>query len=308
MASVNTGKGGFIRWVRESGGDKEWGSHPSHFDAAVVESTLRRMRFLYGHDNAYFKLRFEGWERVPDAPCLVVSNHSGGTTFPDAWGFAMGWYTQFGMNRPIHGLAHELVFALNQPGASFAKMGMLRAGRTLALEVLRDWKRDLWVFPGGDLDTWRPHRDRFKVRFSGRKGYARIAIKAGVPIVPVACSGAHQTLMVLTDGQRIARRLHFKELFRANIFPIHLSLPFGLGIGPFPHLPPPTTLRYRFAPALHPPKFEGAEPSEELVAEFDAQVRAAMQAELDVFAAREVPVRERVKNFGRQVRTLLATG
>ena len=40
--------------------------------------------------------------------------------------------------------------------------------------------------PGGDRDTWRPYSKRYDVCFAGRKGYARLAIKAGVPIVPIA--------------------------------------------------------------------------------------------------------------------------
>ncbi|MEO1272317.1 MAG: hypothetical protein AAFX99_29825, partial [Myxococcota bacterium] len=54
--------------------------------------------------------------------------------------------------------------------------------------------------------------------------------------------------MVLTDGRRLARRLGLPALARAEIFPVHLSLPWVLGIGPLPHLPLPVMLRYTFGP------------------------------------------------------------
>src|SRR5262249_8274463 len=146
----------------------------------------------------------------------------------------------------------------------FGRIGVLRAGRGVAAEVLTRWKRDLLVLPGGDVDTWRPYSQRYKVQFGGRTGYARTAIQAGVPIVPVAHAAAHSTWWVLTDGQELARKLRLRALTRANVFPISLSLPWGLTIGPWPHLPIPGTFRYRFGEPIVPPRIEpGTTPDEE---------------------------------------------
>lgn len=120
-----------------------------------------------------------------------------------------------------------------------------------------------------------------------RTGYARIALEAGVPVVPVANAGAHETFVVLSDGRRLAEALRLPQLVRAHIWPVHLSFPWGLGFGPWPHLPPPTKLRYRFGPPIHPAEV-GATPgqpvTEDMVAAFDAKVRAGVQAQLDVLA------------------------
>jgi 1-acyl-sn-glycerol-3-phosphate acyltransferase len=150
--------------------------------------------------------------------------------------------------------------------------------------VLKEWRRDLLVMPGGDVDVWRPYSERYKVKFAGRTGYARLALKTGVPIVPLANAGAHETLRVLTDGAAVARWLKFPKLFRASIFPVSLSIPWGLTIGPWPHLPPPTRLRYRIGrPVLPEGGFgePGEEPSNERVRAYDARVRRAMQDLLD---------------------------
>jgi len=161
---------------------------------------------------------------------------------------------------------------------------VLRAQPELGYRVLKEWRRDLLVMPGGDVDVWRPYSERYKVKFAGRTGYARLALKAGVPIVPLANAGAHETLRVLTDGAPLARWLRLPKLFRASIFPVSLTIPWGLTIGPWPHLPPPTRLRYKIGPAILPEGGfcePGEEPSRERVAAYDERVRAAMQDLLD---------------------------
>src|SRR5690606_16269667 len=134
------------------------------------------------------------------------------------------------------------------------------------------WQQDLLVMPGGDLDTWRPFTKRYQVCFAGRTGYARLALRAGVPIAPVVNAGAHHTLIVLTDGRKLAEKLRLPELARASIWPVHLSMPWGLALGPWPHLPPPVKLRYRFAPAIRPEDVgavPGREPTDAQVEELD---------------------------------------
>jgi 1-acyl-sn-glycerol-3-phosphate acyltransferase len=214
---------------------------------------------------------------------MVVSNHSGGTSIPDVWGFVGAWYQNYGVYRPLHPMAHEIILSTQRTGEYFARRGVLRGSREIALSVLRDWKRDLMVMPGGDLDTWRPYSKRYEVRFSGRNGYARLALKTGVPIVPVGHAGAHETLIVLSDGRRFAKALGLPSLARASIWPVHLSLPWGLAIGPWPHIPVPARLRYRIGAPVPPPErvAPDEEPREDLVRAYDAEVQAAVQRLLD---------------------------
>jgi 1-acyl-sn-glycerol-3-phosphate acyltransferase len=291
-------KGKVVQWMEERTQGAPIGVDPGAFDPRFVRDILARMRLVFTDDDAehrWFHVDARGWENVPKAPALFVSNHSGGTSIPDAWGFGFAWHTHFGVRRPIHTLAHEMIFSIPPVGRFFARGGVLRAQPQLGEKVLTEWRRDLLVMPGGDVDVWRPYRERYKVKFAGRKGYARLALKARVPIVPVANAGAHSTLRVLTDGEPIARLLGFPKLFRASIFPVHLSIPWGLAIGPWPHLPPPSRLKYRFGkPVLPEGGFcaPGEEPSPERVAAYDARVRAAVQALLDDLAREEEAERE----------------
>lgn len=281
MSSSPHEAGRLLQWLHRKAGAPDGASDPTSFDPAAVAQVLRFASRFIG-PGRYFDLDVRGMEHVPPKPVMVVSNHSGGTSIPDVWGFGFAWYQRFGIDRPIHPLAHEIILSTRTTARFFGRIGVLRASRGIAGEVLTRWGRDLLVMPGGDVDTWRPYRDRWKVQFGGRTGYARSAILAGVPIVPVANAGAHETLMVLTDGRKLARRIGLHQLTRANVFPVSLSFPWGLTIGPWPHLPIPARLRYRFgAPIATPALAPGEEPSAEMIADVDAAVRAAVQGLLD---------------------------
>ena len=255
------------------------GESPDAFDPELVQQVVRRVGRLFG-PRAYFGLSIHGLEALPPPPAMLVSNHSGGTLIPDVWGLGVAWYRHFGKARPLYVLGHELIFSTERTGRFFERCGVLRASNATARRVLAAG-RDLLALPGGDVDTWRPYKDRYKVCFAGRKGYARLAIEAGVPLVPVAHAGAHETLRVLTSGRRLAKWLGLQRVFRAQVFPVHLSLPWGLAVGPLPHLPWPARFRYLVGDAIEPG--EGAA-SPELVDALDARVRAAVQAQLDLLA------------------------
>lgn len=274
-------QGRLLKWLHKSQ-HVAWGTDPGEYDPEAVRETLPYVKKLFG-PGRYFGIDVKGWQHMPDEPAMIVSNHSGGTTIPDVWGFMLAWYQNYGVHRPLHPMAHEIILSTRLTGEYFAKRGVLRGSRELAISVLRDWRRDLMVMPGGDLDTWRPYSKRYEVRFSGRTGYARLALKAGVPIVPLAHAGAHETLIVLSDGRRFARALGLPAIARASIWPVHLSLPWGLAVGPWPHIPTPARLRYRIGPAVLPPEPVAPEdePSEELVRAYDASVQASVQKLLD---------------------------
>jgi len=268
-----------MRWFNRAHGES-WGTSPSDYDPSAVQSTIRKVGWLFGRGR-YFGLDVHGWRHVPSAPVMVVSNHSGGTTIPDAWGFGVSWYRRFGIHRPLHVAAHDIILATDTTRRFFGRRGVLRGSRELAREVLTRWKRDLLVMPGGDVDTWRPYRDRYRVRFGGRMGYARIALSTGVPIVPIAHAGAHETFYVLTDGQRFAQALRVRQIARARIWPVHLSLPWGLAIGPWPHIPLPTQLRYRVGEPVQLHQHPVPNPTDAMVRELDTRVQTAVQSQLD---------------------------
>ena len=264
--------------------EPRWGDDPALVDPELIARAMRLTRPLFGPGGPY-EVEFSGWERLPEAPALVVGNHSGGTSVPDSFGLGYAWTEHHGTRRPLLALGHDMIFRIGGPiGRTVARFGTLRASPHMGRRILADHRRDLLVYPGGDKDVWRPFSRRHQVTFAGRMGYARLALAAGVPVAPIAHCGSHQSFVVLTDGAPVARALGIRNRFRAEIFPVHLSLPWGLAVGPWPHLPLPIRFRFRMGEAVMPPP--GADPSDpDAVAAFDAAVRASLQAELDALAA-----------------------
>jgi 1-acyl-sn-glycerol-3-phosphate acyltransferase len=219
-----------------------FGSDPKRFDAELVQKIMKGLGTLYGKGK-YFDVSMRGLEALPTAPVMLVSNHSGGTSIPDVWGFGAAWYQQFGTGRPLHILCHDLLHAVPAFSRFFERVGAVRASLKVAREIIKAG-RDVLIYPGGDLDTWRPYSKRYEIDFGHRTGYARLALETGVPIVPIAHAGAHETLRVLTSGRSFARAVGLHRIARAEIWPIHLSLPWGLALGPLPHIPLPGRFRY----------------------------------------------------------------
>ncbi|MCO4771590.1 MAG: 1-acyl-sn-glycerol-3-phosphate acyltransferase [Deltaproteobacteria bacterium] len=287
-----------LRFLSPVDGDEDrqraWGQNVDDLDREALERAIARMDPLFCGSGPY-PVEVAGMEHVPPSPVLLVSNHSGGLLIPDAWGLGWLWYQHMTVERPLHGLAHEMMFKVRGTGAPMARLGALRAGPVVALEALRDRRHDIAVMPGGDLDVYRPYRDRFRVDFGGRKGYAKLALRAGVPIVPVAHSGAHETLIVLARGRRIAQATGIRRAARAEIFPISLTVPWGLTVGPLPNLPVPARFRYRFGPPVQISSEPTAEPTHASVDELDRRVRGALQAQLDQLRVETPSIQERLR-------------
>jgi 1-acyl-sn-glycerol-3-phosphate acyltransferase len=111
--------------------------------------------------------------------------------------------------------------------------------------------RAVLVYPGGDRDAYKPWAARHRVTFAGRMGFIRLALRTQAPIVPVVSVGAHDALLVLTDGADLARRLGLKKRLRMDVLPVSLALPFGLSIGALsPFMPMPTKVRVRMLPPI----------------------------------------------------------
>jgi 1-acyl-sn-glycerol-3-phosphate acyltransferase len=190
----------------------------------------------------YFRLDVTGWNRLPEAPVLLIGVHAGGIIPIDAYTFGFEWMRHFGRQRPLHGTAHDFLMTAPVLGDYLRSIGVVPAskeGVTTALEA----QHDTIVYPGGDIDALRPWRKRDQVMLAGRKGFIRQAIRSQVPIVPVAQTGAADTLIVLTSGKRLAKLFQLDKIFRAKAFPIAVGFPLGIAPGAIPQIPLPAKLR-----------------------------------------------------------------
>ena len=236
----------------------------------------------------YFRADVKGLHNIPaEGPVLLIGNHSGGNMTPDTIVFTLAFTTYFGVERRFHQLAHNLVLAM--PHLAFLrKWGTVAAGHGNARKALRAGAAVL-VYPGGDYEVFRPSWQAGKIDFGGRKGFIKLAVEEGVPIVPVVSAGGQETALFLSRGERLAKLLRFDKLFRLKALPISLAPPWGLNIGDMMgHLPLPAKIQVRVLEPIDVIEKFGRDP--DLDEAYD-HIIGVMQAELDFLQSqRRLPV------------------
>ncbi len=265
------------------------GSARSGAPPAPNTALMRRLAPLRRLYSWAFDASVVGLERIPSGPALLVGNHSGGLVSPETVLFVLTWYERTAYREPLALLGHDVLFRV--PGvASIARaVGGIPAGPTGAAAVLRAGGKAL-VFPGGDHEAFRPSADRDLIDFNGRRGFVRLALRSGVPIVPVVCAGAHDVFRVLARGDGLAQRLRVDRWLRVKVVPLTFALPFGLVLGPpTPFLPLPAKVRLE---VLEPLRLEGDPDDPDVWDAGYREVTGRMQAALTRLA-RGLPGRPR---------------
>lgn len=229
----------------------------------------------------YHRSEVRGAERVPEGPALYVGNHNSFAYTPDTYLFCAEVYRQHGIDAVPYGLAHEWILTLPFVNQAIAPMGAVRACHDNGERLLRAGKKVL-VYPGGDLDAMRPFRRRHEIVFDGRSGYVCLALRTGVPIVPVVSAGAHSTIVIVDDMRGVAEAFGLVDAWRVKAFPITLSIPWGLTLGPPPPFVPfPSRI---LVDLLEPIRFERSGPEaaadDDYVDACAALVRERMQVAL----------------------------
>lgn len=188
------------------------------FNQQDSEFQAKLAPFLAGLYDTYFRVDIQGWENVPPQNALFVGNHNGLLTFEVLMVF-YGWFKRFGSSRKAVGLAHGI--ALNNPFFRWLipKLGAIPADPEVAYQALQN-NYSLLVYPGGEKEAFRRFSERKLIDFYQRKGFIRLALRAGVPIVPVVSVGAHETYVILDRGEELAKKLGLYDRMRLHGIPI----------------------------------------------------------------------------------------
>jgi 1-acyl-sn-glycerol-3-phosphate acyltransferase len=243
----------------------------------------------------YFRLEVAGWERVPDEPCLVIGVHSGGALTMDAWTLVQAWHDHFQGERPLHGTAHDVLMATPGLGDYFRAVGVIAANRKSVTAALAQGE-DVAVWPGGEVDSMRSWFKRDVATLGGRTGFVTQAIRSGVPILPVATVGGHDTVFVLNEGKWLAnaldRVLGLKETLRGSNLPIIAGFPFPLAVEVLPaHVPLPAKIRTELLDPIEVDDDPDRADDKAYVQKIYDRVEAEIQAGMDRLAAkRTLPV------------------
>jgi 1-acyl-sn-glycerol-3-phosphate acyltransferase len=168
-------------------------------------------------------------------------------------------------------------------GRYFRAMGVLPAAPDSMATALAEG-RDVAVWPGGEVDSLRPWVERDKANLAGRSGFVKMAIRAGVPIVPIATVGGADAMPVLIRGDRLSRTLRLDKLLRLKVFPVAVSLPWGIAPAALPQFPLPAKIRTRLMPAIeldHDP--QRADDGDYVDAKY-REVQSSIQGGMDALA------------------------
>src|SRR3954449_10437980 len=233
----------------------------------------------------WFRMEIEGWERIPEPPALLVGIHSGAPFVWDAWTVGIQWWRRFGDERPLHGTAHDALMAAPLVGRYFRKMGVLPAAPDSIASALAAG-HDVALWPGGEIDSLRPWVRRDEAILAGRMGFVRLALRSGVPILPIATVGGPDSMPVLATGRRLARWLQLDRIARLKMFPIAIQAPWGISPALLPEVRLPTKIRTAFQEPIElDDDPERADDAKYVSRKYD-EVQASIQAGMDALARR----------------------
>jgi 1-acyl-sn-glycerol-3-phosphate acyltransferase len=269
---------GVAGWVSERAGEWDLDVEPS--------ALLEVQKYLWNPlMDLWFRMEIEGWERLPPPPSLLIGIHAGAPFVWDAWTVGIQWWRHFGDDRILHGTAHDALMATPGIGWYFRKMGVLPAAPDSISAALAHG-RDVALWPGGDRDSLRPWVQRDEAVLAGRTGFIKMAIRAGVPIVPISTVGGPDSMPVLFSGRKLAKALKLDQVANLKTFPLALQAPWGISPAMLPEFPLPTKIRTMFGDPIElSTDPEKASDDEYVQAKYD-EVQGAIQSGIDRLARR----------------------
>jgi 1-acyl-sn-glycerol-3-phosphate acyltransferase len=158
----------------------------------LIDRTL--YSFLYHY---WFRVGVEGIENVPGSGgALLVANH-GGALPPDGAMIAKAIAEEHPRPRPVQ-LATERSYA-RVPGIGMVltKLGAINAHPANVQRLLFDEQQLVLAFPEGRDGSSKALSERYRLRQFGDNAWVAAAMRAGVPIVPIAVIGSEEAVPVL---------------------------------------------------------------------------------------------------------------
>ena len=194
------------------------------------ERTRAVVRTLYEPIySRWFRTEWEGLEKIPtEGGALLVANHAGAIP-SDAPVIMHGIEKE--LERPVYGLADYFFRTVPIVGTLWARAGGVSARPANAYRLLKEQRQLALVFPEGTKGPSKSYTDRYQLRRFGRGGFVEIAMRAGVPVIPIAVVGSEEAMPVVFRLPTVAKALG------VPYFPVTANLlamgPLG-AVMPFP--------------------------------------------------------------------------
>lgn len=222
-------------------------------------------RFFMEIMRKYFRLRVTGTENIPRrGPVIIAPNHSGYSGF-DA--MLLAHILQNDCKRIPRVLTHHFWFLNETTAVPAHKLGFTEATYENGINALK--KNNIVVlFPEGENGNFKPTTKMYQLQ-EFRRGFVRMALETGAPIVPAIIIGAEETHINLS-------KLKLTKFLRGTVLPLPLNI-----------LPLPVKWRIHFLEPIKLPYKPSAVDDSELVHEIAQEIQEKMQDELN----KEIKVR-----------------
>jgi len=161
----------------------------------------------------YFRVQVEGAEHLPKRGAAVIApNHSGVSGFD-----AMVLHHEItrASQRYPRVLTHHLWFLTKTTAIPASKLGFIEANMENGVRSLQK-KQMVVIFPEGEKGNFKPSTKAYQLQ-EFKRGFIRMAIETGAPIIPTIIIGAEETHINLSQ-------LKLSKFLRGVILPLPLNL------------------------------------------------------------------------------------
>ena len=210
----------------------EFGFDPFGLSKANLKYAISVARWMYRH---YFRAEAFGIENVPaSGRVILVANHSGQLPF-DGLVIGSACFLEPPQPRLVRAMVEFFVPTVPFASYLFSRWGQI-TGTPENCRRLLGAEEAVLVFPEGARGISKPFSKRYQLAEFG-KGFLRLALETGAPIVPVAVIGAEEQ----------APAVNLKPLARLLGMPSFPVVPYPPFIAP---LPLPVKYRLYFGEAM----------------------------------------------------------
>jgi 1-acyl-sn-glycerol-3-phosphate acyltransferase len=203
----------------------------------------------------YFRVQVEGAENLPRRGAAIIApNHSGVSGFD-----AMVLHheiTRVSQRYPRI-LTHHLWFLTKTTSIPASKLGFIEANMENGIRSLKK-KQIVVLFPEGEKGNFKPSSKAYQLQ-EFKRGFIRMAVETGAPIIPTVVIGAEETHINLSQ-------LKLSKFLRGVILPLPLNI-----------LPLPSKWKIIFMEPIHIELKKSQLDDREAVRELAFKIQAQMQ-------------------------------
>jgi 1-acyl-sn-glycerol-3-phosphate acyltransferase len=226
---------------------------------SVEKIILQKLpHFLLEIMHKYFRVQVEGIEHLPRRGAAVMApNHSGFSGF-DA--MVLMHEIRKSNGRLPKVLSHHLWFLTKTTAIPAQKLGFIEATYKNGVAELKK-NHMVVIFPEGEFGNFKPTTKAYQLQ-EFKRGFIRMAIETGAPIIPTMILGAEETHINLNQ-------ISLTKFMRGMILPLPLNF-----------LPLPAKWKIKFLKPIYLPYKPSAINDSELMNDIATDIREHIQESL----------------------------